>query len=243
MVQAARVVDPLFLRQSWADNEAWLMKLAADPTPLGRTQLQFFLLNKGPWDRLEHDAPWLPGVPAKPDPGNFYPAGASKDEVSKWIAGLPADQRAAAQSAITTLRRGPGGGFLVVPYSQEYQGELAVAAALLREAAEATTQASLRTFLQKRADALLSNDYVESDMAWMQLDSSIDPTFGPYEQYEDSWFNNKAAFEAFITVVDEKESEKLRKLLRTAPGAGERAADGRQVQESRRSARSLRSGW
>jgi len=212
MVQAARVIDPLFLRQSWADNEAWLMKLAADSTPLGRTQLQFFLLNKGPWDRLEHDAPWLPGVPPKPDPGNFYPAGASKDEVSKWIAGLPADQRAAAQSANTTLRRTPGGGFVVVPYSQEYQGELAVAASLLREAAEATTQVSLRTFLQKRAEALLSNDYVDSDIAWMQLDSSIDPTFGPYEQYEDSWFNNKAAFEAFITVVDEKESEKLRKF-------------------------------
>src|SRR5262249_15484621 len=212
LVQAARVVDPLFLRQSWADNEAWLMKLAADPTPLGRTQLQFFLLNKGPWDRLEHDAPWLPGVPPKPDPGNFYPAGASKDEGSKWMAGLPPDQRAAAQSAFTTLRRAPGGGFLVVPYSQEYQGELAVAATLLREAAEATTQSNLRTFLQKRADALLSNDYVDSDINWMQLDSSIDPTFGPYEQYEDSWFNNKAAFEAFITVVDEKESEKLRRF-------------------------------
>jgi hypothetical protein len=210
LVQAARVVDPLFLRQSWADNEAWLMKLAAAPTPLGRTQLQFFLLNKGPWDRLEHDAPWLPGVPAKPDPGNFYPAGASKDEVSRWMAGLPAEQRAAAQSPFTTLRRAPGGGFLVVPYSQEYQGELGVAAALLREAAEATAQNGLRAFLQKRADALLSNDYVDSDIAWMQLDSSIDPTFGPYEQYEDSWFNNKAAFEAFITVVDEQESEKLR---------------------------------
>jgi hypothetical protein len=156
-----------------------------------------------------------PGFPACGSPtGQLLIRPGSEDEVlsSPKIAGLPADQKAQAESPFTTLRRGPGGGFLVVPYSHEYQGELAVAAALLREAAEATAQANLRAFLPKSAAALLSNDYVESDLAWMQLDSSIDPTFGPYEQYEDSWFNNEAAFEAFITVVDEQESEKLRRF-------------------------------
>jgi hypothetical protein len=66
LVQAARVMDPLFLRQSWAGSDAWLVKLSRDTSPLGQAQLRFFLLNQGPWDRLEHGAPFLPGVPAKP---------------------------------------------------------------------------------------------------------------------------------------------------------------------------------
>ena len=96
-----------------------------------------------------------------------------------------------------------------MPYSVEYQGELARAAALLREAAQLTTQPTLKTFLTTRADAFLSNDYYASDVAWMELDASIEPTIGPYEVYEDEWFNFKAAFEAFITLRDEAESKKL----------------------------------
>ena len=96
-----------------------------------------------------------------------------------------------------------------MPYSVEYQGELALAASLLREAAALTTQPTLQKFLTSRADAFISNDYYASDVAWMELDASIEPTIGPYEVYEDEWFNFKAAFEAFITVRDEAESKKL----------------------------------
>jgi hypothetical protein len=98
---------------------------------------------------------------------------------------------------------------MAVPYSVEYQGELARAAALLREAAELTTQPTLKRFLTTRADAFLNDDYYASDVAWMELDASIEPTIGPYEVYEDEWFNFKAAFEAFITIRDEAESKKL----------------------------------
>src|SRR5215831_5796050 len=212
LVQAARVMDPLFMRQSWAGSEAWLVKLARDTTPLAQAQLRFLILNQGPWDRLQHDAPFLPGVPAKPASGNFYPAGATKEEVSRWMSTLSAEDRARASGFFTTIRRAPGGGFTVVPYSLEYQGELAHAAELLREAAAATEQPALRSFLEKRATALLTDDYAESDVAWMQLDTSIDPTFGPYETYEDEWFNQKAAFEAIITLVDAKETEKLKRF-------------------------------
>jgi hypothetical protein len=97
-----------------------------------------------------------------------------------------------------------------VPYSVEYQGALSRAADLLRDAARLTVQPSLKKFLDLRADALLSNDYYASDVAWMELDSSIEPTIGPYEVYEDAWFNYKAAFEAFITIRDEPESNKLK---------------------------------
>jgi hypothetical protein len=80
---------------------------------------------------------------------------------------------------------------------------------LLREAAALTTQPTLKSYLEKRAAALLSNDYYDSDIAWMELDASIEPTIGPYETYEDEWFNYKAAFEAFITLRDDAETQKL----------------------------------
>jgi hypothetical protein len=209
LVEAARLMDALFLRQVWAGNDALLLELLGDRSDLGQGRLHYFVLNKGPWSRLDHDAAFLPGVPAKPGGANFYPAGASKAEVERWIASLPEAARAAATSYFTTIRRGSDGGFLAVPYGVEYQGALARCADLLREAAAATAQPTLRTFLEKRAEAFLTNDYYESDLAWMELDSSIDPTIGPYETYEDGWFAYKAAFEAFIVVRDEEETRKL----------------------------------
>ena len=86
------------------------------------------------------------------------------------------------------------------------------AAVLLREAATAATEPTLKKFLITRADAFLSNDYYPSDVAWMELKGAIEPTIGPYEVYEDEWFNYKAGFESFITVQDEAESAKLEKF-------------------------------
>ena len=102
--------------------------------------------------------------------------------------------------------------FTLVPYNIEYEGELTRAAALLREAAAAATEPTLKKFLTTRADAFLSNDYYQSDVAWMELNGAIEPTIGPYEVYEDEWFNYKAGFESFITVQDEAESAKLEKF-------------------------------
>jgi hypothetical protein len=209
LVEAARVMDALFLRQVWAGNEALLLELTRDETPLGRARLAAFLRYKGPWSRLDEDRALVPGVPPKPPEANFYPAGATKQDVERWLAALPAPERAAAQGFFTVLRRAPGGGFVSVPYALEYQGELARAAALLREAAAATREPSLRRFLEARAEAFLSNDYYASDVAWMELDAAVDPTIGPYEVYEDEWFNAKAAFEAFIAVRDDAETAKV----------------------------------
>lgn len=209
MVQAAKLMDPLFLRQVWAGNETLLLDLVRDTTPLGRARLHAFLLNKGPWSRLDEARPFIPGVPPKPEAGNFYPAGASKADIEKWVKALPESQQREATGFYTTLRRAPDGKLIAVPYSVEYQGELAQAAELLREAAALTQQPTLKAFLSARADAFLSNDYYASEVAWMELDASIEPTIGPYEVYEDNWFNYKAAFEAFITLRDDAETQKL----------------------------------
>ena len=209
LVEAARVMDTLFLRQVWAGNETMLLDLLQDTSELGRARLHYFLINKGPWSRLDQNAPFIAGAPPKPEQANFYPAGATKDEVDAWIGTLSGPQRTFATGFFTTIRRNPEGKLIAVPYSFEYQGEVARVAQLLREAAALTRQPTLKTFLEKRAQSLITNDYYDSDVAWMELDATIEPTIGPYEVYEDEWFNYKAAFEAFIAVRDDVETNKL----------------------------------
>jgi hypothetical protein len=214
LIEAAKVMDTLFLRQVWAGNETLLLDLLGDTSTLGRARLQAFLQNKGPWLRLDEDRPFLPGIGPKPVAGNFYPGGSTRKELEAWLNGLSGPAHEAASGFFTTIRRAPDGKLQVVPYSLEYQGELAQAAALLREAAAATQQPTLRAFLEKRAAAFLSNDYYDSDVAWMKLDASIEPTLGPYEVYEDGWFNAKAGFEGYVTLRDDAETAKLAKFSR-----------------------------
>jgi peptidase M49-like protein len=209
LVEAAKVMDTLFLRQVWAGNETMLLNLVQDTSDIGRARLHYFLLNKGPWSRLDHNDAFIPGAPPKPDQANFYPADTTKQEMEEWLATLGGSQKSFATGFYSTVRRNADGKLIAVPYSFEYQGEVAHAARLLREAAALTSQPTLKTFLEKRAQSFLTNDYYDSDVAWMELDASIEPTIGPYEVYEDEWFNYKAAFEAFITVRDEEETGKL----------------------------------
>ena len=211
LIEAARVIDDIYLTQVWSGNHALLTKLRADTTPLGKARLHYFLLNKGPWSELDGNTAFLPGVPPrKPAGASFYPVHMSKEEFELWEKSLPADQQAQATGFFTVIRRNGGGKLTMVPYSQEYRRDLERAAALLREAAGLTENATLKRFLDSRADAFLSNDYFASDVAWLDLDAPLDITIGPYETYADALFGYKAAFEAYIYLRDEKESAKLR---------------------------------
>jgi len=212
IIAAAKVMDAIFLEQVWAGNPAQLLELATDTTPRGLARLNFFLLNKGPWSRLQNDQRFLPGVPPKPEGANYYPANTTREEIEQWIDGLAGDRRAEATGYFTTIRRAADGGLTAVPYSVEYQGQLAIAAAHLREAAQLTADPKLQRYLDLRAEAFATNDYYASDVAWMELDSAIEPTIGPYEVYEDEWFNYKAAFEAFVTVRDDAETAKVERF-------------------------------
>ncbi len=212
LVQAARLMDGLFLEQVWAQNASILVQLAADRTPEGQAELRYFLINKGPWSRLDRNEPFLrsgAGVPAKPPQANYYPADATRDEVEKWFGSLKGPAHEQATGFFTVIRRGTDGRLMAVPYSVEYRNALLAVASFLREAAALTAQPSLKRYLELRADAFLSNDYYSSDLAWMELDASIEPTIGPYETYEDEWFGYKAAFEAFITLRDDAETNRL----------------------------------
>jgi hypothetical protein len=216
LVQAAKIVDTLQLRQRWSGNEALWSALQKDHTPLGAARLNYFWLNKGPWSIIDDNKSFMPAgyagiqIPATKPPGaNFYPAGATRQELESWINSLAPKDKEQAQWFYTVIRTGQDGKFKTVKYSDEYKAELEKLAALLREAANATGNASLKKFLNLRADAFLSNDYLASDFAWMDLDSPVDVTIGPYETYNDELFGYKAAFEAYVNIRDQKETSKL----------------------------------
>lgn len=213
IIAAAKLFDPLFLRQVWSGNEALKRKLEADRTPMGRMLLHYFLINDGPWSRLDEKQPFIDDIPAKLAGANHYPENMTKEEFTNTLVhGQPASEVAKAQGYFYAIRRDASGKLTIVPYSEEYREFLDPAAKLLREAAALTTNATLRDYLNKRAAAFASNDYYESDVAWMDLDSPIDVTIGPYETYEDELFGYKAAFEAYVTLRDDAETEKLKKF-------------------------------
>jgi hypothetical protein len=211
LVEAARVLNHLFLDQLWSGNRELYAKLQRDTTPLGKARLRYFWLNKGPWSDLDDHAAFVPGVPArKPAGANFYPSDMTREEFEAWVKALPAPEREQAMGFFTVVRRDPNKHLSLVPYSKEYAADLGKAAGLLREAAALTDNASLKKFLTLRAEAFLSNDYYASDVAWMDLDAPLDITIGPYETYNDELFGYKAGFEAYIAIRDEAETNKLK---------------------------------
>ena len=216
LIDAAKIVDTLQLRQRWSGNEALWAALQKDTTPLGKARREYFWLDKGPWSGLDGNRSFMPAeyagirIPAEKPPGaNFYPEGASKQELETWMNGLAPAGKEQAQWFFTVIRKDKAGKFAIVKYSDEYRNELQKLSNLLKEAANATDNASLKKFLNLRADAFLSNDYLASDFAWMDLDSPVDVTIGPYETYNDELFGYKAAFEAYVNVRDQKETDKL----------------------------------
>jgi hypothetical protein len=213
LVQAARIVNTLFLEQLWSGNPALYKKLTEDKSPLGVSRLHYFWINKGPWSEIDEHMAFIPGVAAKKPLGaNFYPEDMTKEEFESWVKTLSPQEKEQAEGFFTVIRRGPNKKLSTVPYSQEYKAHLGEAAKLLHEAAGLTGNASLKTFLNARAAAFSSNDYYESDVAWMDLDAPLDVTFGPYETYNDELFGYKAAFEAYVNLRDDKETAKLQFL-------------------------------
>ncbi len=211
LIEASRVLDDIFLKQLWSGNQALDAKLRRDTTPLGKARLHYFWINKGPWSDLDEHAAFLPDVPAKKLPGaNFYPEDMTRAEFENWAKTLSKNEREQAEGFFTVIRRDAGKRLKVVPYSEEYKKDLAKAARLLEEAAGLTDNATLKKFLLARGAAFLSNDYYESDLAWMDLDAPIDITIGPYETYNDEVFGYKAAFEAYVNLRDEAETGKLK---------------------------------
>ena len=211
LIEASHVINDLFLTQMWSGNHALLMQLEKDHSALGKARLHYFRIQKSPWSDLDGHAAFLSGVPPKKLPGaNFYPPDMTKEEFEAWVKKLPEKERLEAEGFFTVIARDSGKRLRMVPYSEAYQRDLDRAAGLLREAAAATENDSLKRFLTSRADAFLSNDYYASDVAWMDLDAPLDVTIGPYETYNDEIFGYKAAFESYVNLRDDQETAKLK---------------------------------
>jgi len=206
LVESAQYMDEIFLHQVYHRNPELREQLMASTNPADEPYQTLFKIMFGPFDRLEEDKPFL-GEANKPAGANFYPADLTKDEFTQWVEAHP-EEKTAFEATFTKIER-LNGNLVAVPYAKAYQEWLVPAANLLREAANYTRNASLKKYLQSRAEAFGSNDYYQSDMDWMDLDSQIEVVIGPYEVYEDKLFGYKAAFEAFVTIVDPVESEKL----------------------------------
>ena len=211
LVQASDVLGEIFLLQVWRNNLDYEEHLARAEGPGLEHARAYYAIMAGPWDRVEHNEPFL-SVGPKPPGAGYYPEGLTKEEIEAWLAAHPAD-REAFTSYYTVIER-QGDRLVAVPYSVAFRERLEAAAALLEGAAVHATNPSLADFLKKRAAAFRTNDYVESEVAWMKLEASeIEPTIGPYEVYEDELMGWKAAFESFVTVVDPGASEQLGVLV------------------------------
>ena len=210
LIEASKQIDEIYWRQVSEENPAWRAQLAKQ----GGAAYDYFIANKGPWDRLKGDEPFI-GTMKKPEGAAFYPADITKEEFERYVAQHPA-QKDELQGLFTVVRR-DGTNLVAIPYSAFYKDLLDPAAAKLREAAAITNDPTLKRFLTLRADAFASGDYRESDMAWMDLAGNIEVVIGPYEVYEDNLFNYKASFESFVTVVDKPESAKLAAYAHALP--------------------------
>jgi hypothetical protein len=200
-------MDEIFLDQVYSKNNEIKADLLAKDGEEAKPELELFDIMFGPFDRLEHDKPFI-GTEEKPLGANFYPEDMTKEEFENWVNEHPEDEKAFT-SEFTFIRR-EGAKLVAIPYSEYYKDKLNEVSQYLLEAAEYADNQSVKDYLTSRAAALLSNDYFESDMKWMDMkDHAIEVVIGPYEVYEDKMFNYKASFECFLTIKDPVESEKL----------------------------------
>ena len=206
IIAASRPLDRIFLVQAGRDNPRRRERLEQLDSPQAEAARAYFDINFGPWDRLAEREPFFGTDPHPPGAG-YYPEGWSREDFEAW-AGSHGERREDFES-LTTMVVEEDGDLAFVPYSEFFREDLAEAADHLRRAAEATSNESLRRFLTLRADAFGTDDYYESDLAWMDLDAPAEVTIGPYEIYEDELFGYKAAFTSFVTVALPEESKAL----------------------------------
>ena len=196
LFEISKIMDDLYWKQAFGDKDTLLARIDS-------LTAQFVMINYGPWERLNNNEPFVEGYGAKPAGARFYPVDMTAEEFEAL-----ADP--AKTSQYTVIRRNEAGALTVIPYSQEYGEALTKASALLLQAAELAEDPGLKKYLELRAKALLTNQYFESDMAWMDMkNNNIDFVTGPIENYEDQLFGYKTAFESFILIKDSEWSAKL----------------------------------
>lgn len=212
LIEAARAMDEVFWLQAYGEPER-LFASISDPG-----LRRFAEINYGPWDRLDGNSPFVPGVGPKPEGASFYPPDMTVAEFEAAVAegGTRADSL---RSLYTLVRRDLTGRLAAVPYHVAFAPQMRLAADRLRSAAELADDPGLRRYLELRAEALVTGDYQPSDIAWLDMkDNTIEVVIGPIETYEDQLFGYKAAAEAFILIKDREWSRRLERYAELLPG-------------------------
>ena len=204
LIQAAELMNPIYLRQVSADNPRLHEAIAAKNDPALLDRFDTFM---GPWDEIDADKSFFGNQP-RPPGGGFYPADLTKDQFDAYLKAHPTEADRLTNPYTVVKRQGDK--LVAVPYSQEYKQWLEPAAKLLELAAAKTSNASLKKFLSLRAQSFRTDDYFQSELAWMDVkDTPIEVAIGPYETYTDALYGRKTAFEAFVTLRNPKESAAL----------------------------------
>ncbi len=197
LIEASDCMERIFWKDAYGDKAALFSSVKDEYAK------KYMEINYGPWDRLEGNKPFIDGVGAKPAGANYYPKDITKEEFEA----LKDENKT---SWYSVIRRDENGSLKVVPYHVEYSEDIKKAADLLKKASTLAEDAGLKKYLELRSEALLTDDYLASDLAWMDMqNNTIDIVIGPIETYEDALFGYKAAHSAQILVKDKEWSNKL----------------------------------
>nr|MDA3832321.1 hypothetical protein [Spirochaetales bacterium] len=209
LIDVAKIMDDIFWMQAYGDKEELLNSIESEYAR------EYAKIHYGPWDRIDDNTPFIEGVGPKPLAAQFYPEDMTVEEFEAW-------DNPDKTSLYTLVRRDADGNLITVPYSEAYKEKHEEAAALMRKAAGLAEVEGLKTYLNARAEALLTDEYQPSDFAWMEMkESNIDFVVGPIENYEDRLFGYKAAHEAFVLVKDPEWSARLAKYNAMLPNLQE----------------------
>jgi hypothetical protein len=205
LIQAAQIMDDLYWLQCSGKKDSVLGTISNDKTK------QFVMVNYGPWDKLNNDTPFVEGVSTKPPGANFYPKDITKEELEKSNV---TDKK----GLYSLIRRDSTGKLYSIPYHIAYKEPLQKASSLLKQAAELAEDPGLKKYLGLRAEALVTDKYDASDIAWLDMkNNNIDVIIGPIETYEDALYNYRAAYEAYVLVKDKEWSQRLAKYVAMLP--------------------------
>ena len=206
LIDAARIMDDLFWEQALSEpKDEFLGKIKNEKLR------RFATYNYGPWDRLDDNKPFIEGYGPKPKGANFYPADMDTTEFQQW-------QNADKKTLYGIIRRDSKGKLVLTKYSQYFKSQLEAAAKLIQQAAQFADDQALNKYLHLRAEALTTDNYQPSDMAWMDMKTNrIDFVVGPIETYEDALYGYRASFEAYVLIKDMEWSKKLEKFASFLP--------------------------
>lgn len=205
LIRAAEIMDELFWMQSYPQRDSLMAAVEDEKTG------EFIKINYGPWDRLNNNKPFVKGIGDKPLGSGFYPADMTPEELEKSDV---SDKR----GLYSMIRRNESGKLISIPYSVYFKDELKKAADFLLQAAQITEEIQLKKYLTLRAEAFLTDNYIPSDLAWMDMTNSrLDIIIGPIENYEDGLFNARTAFESYVLVKDKEWSKRLEKYVAMLP--------------------------